>query len=256
MGNSRSKREDSKYDDEDLSYEEDENALQYLELHLTRIIAYAESADASLQREVAERLANEAVKPERQVQIVDLGGLRLLIPLTRSADGEVQRLAAHALANLSVNAMNQVKMADEGGIDVLIDLLAIESVHVQRQASKALANIGVILLGVVRVLGLLEQLLGLEHLRRVARGAVLAPVDVVEVLVVLLLDALDGRGRLDDGGVRGVRRGGLGLVHGLRRRRLLGGGAGQPERCEQTERRPHGTSSSAFSGCGQPRGAR
>ena len=51
MGNSRSKREDSKYDDEDLSYEEDENALQYLELHLTRLIAYAESADASLQRE-------------------------------------------------------------------------------------------------------------------------------------------------------------------------------------------------------------
>ena len=88
MGNSRSKREDSKYDDEDLSYEEDENALQYLELHLTRLIAYAESADASLQREVAERLANEAVKPERQVQIVDLGGLRLLIPLTRSADGD------------------------------------------------------------------------------------------------------------------------------------------------------------------------
>lgn len=92
MGNSRSKREDSKYDDEDLSYEEDENALQYLELHLTRLIAYAESADASLQREVAERLANEAVKPERQVQIVDLGGLRLLIPLTRSADGEVQQI--------------------------------------------------------------------------------------------------------------------------------------------------------------------
>ena len=108
MGNSRSKREDSKYDDEDLSYEEDENALQYLELHLTRLIAYAESADASLQREVAERLANEAVKPERQVQIVDLGGLRLLIPLTRSADGEVQRLAAHALANLSVNAMKRL----------------------------------------------------------------------------------------------------------------------------------------------------
>ena len=48
MGNSRSKREDSKYDDEDLSYEEDENALQYLELHLTRLIAYAESADPEI----------------------------------------------------------------------------------------------------------------------------------------------------------------------------------------------------------------
>ncbi len=40
---------------------------------------------------------------ERQVQIVELGGLQLLLPLTHSADGEVQRLAAHALANLSVH---------------------------------------------------------------------------------------------------------------------------------------------------------
>jgi hypothetical protein len=37
------------------------------------------------------------------VQIVELGGLKLLLPLTKSADPEVQRLAAHALANLSVN---------------------------------------------------------------------------------------------------------------------------------------------------------
>lgn len=40
---------------------------------------------------------------ERQAQIVELGGLKLLLPLTRSTDVEVQRLAAHALANLSVN---------------------------------------------------------------------------------------------------------------------------------------------------------
>jgi hypothetical protein len=70
---------------------------------LSRLIAYAESAEVSLQREVAEKLANEAVKPARQVQIVQYGGLRLLVPLTKSVDQEVQRLAAHALANLSVN---------------------------------------------------------------------------------------------------------------------------------------------------------
>jgi hypothetical protein len=52
---------------------------------------------------VAEKLANEAVKSARQVQIVEYGGLKLLVPLTRSTDKEVQRLAAHALANLSVN---------------------------------------------------------------------------------------------------------------------------------------------------------
>lgn len=39
----------------------------------------------------------------RQKQIVELGGLQLLIPLTRSIDEEVQRLAAHSLANLSVD---------------------------------------------------------------------------------------------------------------------------------------------------------
>jgi hypothetical protein len=66
---------------------------------------YAESAEVQLQREVAEKLANEAVKPARQVQIVQYGGLKLLVPLTKSADQEVQRLAAHALANLSVNGM-------------------------------------------------------------------------------------------------------------------------------------------------------
>lgn len=56
-------------------------------------------------------LANEAVKPERQMEIVDLGGLRLLLPLTQSPDLDIQRLAAHALANLSVHADNQVRGA-------------------------------------------------------------------------------------------------------------------------------------------------
>lgn len=55
--------------------------------------------------QVAEKLANEAVKSNRQVQIVEYGGLKLLVPLTKSKDQEVQRLAAHALANLSVNGM-------------------------------------------------------------------------------------------------------------------------------------------------------
>lgn len=58
--------------------------------------------------QVAEKLANEAVKSARQVQIVEFGGLRLLVPLTKSSDEEVQRLAAHALANLSVNGTSVV----------------------------------------------------------------------------------------------------------------------------------------------------
>ena len=60
-----------------------------------------ESMTLMFQREVAEKLANEAVKPDRQEQIVELNGLQLLLPLTQSRDIEVQRLAAHALANLS-----------------------------------------------------------------------------------------------------------------------------------------------------------
>ena len=96
--------------------------MKNLRINLSRLIAYAESADGKLsslcipwpgcdcfmlsvklQREVAEMLANEAVKPARQRQIVEYGGLRLLVPLTRSEDTEVQRLAAHCLANISVN---------------------------------------------------------------------------------------------------------------------------------------------------------
>ena len=66
-----------------------------LRTQLRQLIHYAKGADTSLQREVAEKLANEAVKPERQVQIVELGGLELLLPLVASTDHEVQRLAAH-----------------------------------------------------------------------------------------------------------------------------------------------------------------
>jgi len=111
-------------DDDDVGAKGDDGELvSALRLNLSRLIAYAESADPTLQREVAEKLANEAVKAERQQQIVEYGGLRLLIPLTRSTDTEVQRLAAHALANLSVNADNQVLMAKQGGIEMLIALL-------------------------------------------------------------------------------------------------------------------------------------
>jgi len=68
-------------------------------------------------------LANEAVSADRQAQIVEYGGLRLLVPLTKSVDHDVRRLAAHALANLSVNTRNQTLMADEGAVEMLLDLL-------------------------------------------------------------------------------------------------------------------------------------
>ena len=109
--------------------------------------------------QVAEKLANEAVNPKRQVQIVEYGGLRLLVPLTKSTDPDVQRLAAHALANLSVNGLqlfilmtmtlifiladNQALMAQEGGIEMLVDLLSSTQELTQRQSAKALANLGV-----------------------------------------------------------------------------------------------------------------
>ena len=41
---------------------EDEGFTEALQINLQRLIAYAKSADTSLQREVAEKLANEAVK--------------------------------------------------------------------------------------------------------------------------------------------------------------------------------------------------
>ena len=87
-------------------------------------------------QQVAERLANEAVNPVRQTQIVAYDGLKLLLPLTQSDDVEIKRLAAHALANLSVNSANQVKMAKEGALQMLIGLLACPNELVQRQSAK------------------------------------------------------------------------------------------------------------------------
>jgi hypothetical protein len=134
-------------EDEKFFIEEDaadDTAMDdYLRVNLSRCIAYAESAKPKLQREVAERLANEAVKSHRQVQIVELGGLKLLVPLSQSSDVEVRRLAAHALANLSVNATNQVLMADLGAIEILVGLLETDSAAVKRQSAKALANLSV-----------------------------------------------------------------------------------------------------------------
>ena len=55
-----------------------------------------------------------SVPADRQVQIVDLGGLNLLLPLTRCDNTEVQRLSAHALANLSVNGALRRTRATSG----------------------------------------------------------------------------------------------------------------------------------------------
>lgn len=108
----------------------------FLRTNLSRCIEYAKSSNPELQRQIAEKLANEAVKPHRQEQIVKLDGLELLLPLTQSRDPEVKRLAAHALANLSVNADNQVEMASRGGVEMLVELLHSSVPQVQRQSSK------------------------------------------------------------------------------------------------------------------------
>lgn len=140
---SKKKEEKSDFEIVDDDDDADESYVENLKLNLSRMIVYADSADIKLQREVAEKLANEAVKPSRQVQIVEYGGLKLLVPLTNSNDVEVQRLAAHALANLSVNATNQEIMASEGAIEMLIKLVSSTNELIQRQSAKALANLGV-----------------------------------------------------------------------------------------------------------------
>lgn len=61
MGSSESKREEK----DELEFEADDEGLSTaLRIHLSRLIAYAESADVTLQRQVAEKLANEAVRRE------------------------------------------------------------------------------------------------------------------------------------------------------------------------------------------------
>jgi len=122
-----------------------ESFTDALRVNLQRLLIYAKSSDPLLQREVAERLANEAVRADRQAQIVECGGLKLLVQLTRSGDAEVQRLSAHALANLSALAGNQRAIAEaEGGLEMLVSLLRSSVPEVQRQAAKTIANMSVI----------------------------------------------------------------------------------------------------------------
>ncbi len=83
------------------------------------------------------------MNPVRQRQIVDYGGLKLLVPLINSRNPEVQRLSAHALANFSVNSENKEIMAEEGAIEMLVQLLDSDVEQTQRQSAKALANLGV-----------------------------------------------------------------------------------------------------------------
>jgi hypothetical protein len=116
-----------------------------LRTNLQRLFLYASSSDVTVQREVAERLANEAVLKARQEQIVQFGGLTLLVPLAQSRDVEVQRLATHALANLSALPANQLAIAEvPGGLEVLGVLLSSGHAEVQRQAAKTVANISVV----------------------------------------------------------------------------------------------------------------
>lgn len=114
-------------------------------LNFQRLMVYAKSSDPSLQKEVAEYLANEAVHTQKQEQIVACGGLKLLVQLARSTDGEVQRLSAHALANLSALPANQRAIAEaDGGVTMLVHLLGAALPEVQRQAAKTLANLSVV----------------------------------------------------------------------------------------------------------------
>ena len=80
-----------------------DNYADFLRIHLTRLIAYAESSDVNLQREVAEKIANEAVKSVRQVQVVEFGGLKLLIPLTKSMDPEVKRSDIYSYMHMLID---------------------------------------------------------------------------------------------------------------------------------------------------------
>jgi hypothetical protein len=91
---------------------DDEAFATSLRTNMQRLILYAKSSDPSLQRDVAERIANEAVVSSRRALIIQLGGLDLLIPLAQSKDTDIQRLAAHAMANLSVEVSRSVRRWD------------------------------------------------------------------------------------------------------------------------------------------------
>lgn len=97
MGNKAAK-EKAAADGVDVTAHDDSSFTDALRVHLQRLIVYAEGSDPALQREVAEMLANEAVKPERQMEIVELGGQsaclqRLTIRNTCASDFRAQASA-------------------------------------------------------------------------------------------------------------------------------------------------------------------
>jgi hypothetical protein len=144
MGNKSSSQASARATDMVIMEESDDAGFTAaLRSNMQRLILYAKSSDPALQKEVAERLANEAIVASRRALIVQLGGLELLVPLSQSRDVDIQRLAAHAMANLSVEAENQVEMAKKGALDVLVQLLNSSSPAVGKQAAKAVANLAV-----------------------------------------------------------------------------------------------------------------
>lgn len=108
MGSSESKHAEER---DEVTYENTEQGFsQAFRIHYQRLITYAQSADPKLQREVAERLANEAVNRKRSVTLRARGqaGKNLLpfcmpfgAPRSRSAssDRRVERLAVAAASH-------------------------------------------------------------------------------------------------------------------------------------------------------------
>ena len=168
-------------DEEDGFTAEDKERLERrsdLATGYKRLIAYAASGTVAQQRKVAEMLANAAVQPVRRREIVELGGLNLLLPLTKSKDNEVQRLSAHALANISVDSTNQVLLAEKGGIEMLVTLLENSKlILVKKQSAKALANISVNVdnkIKVTRLGGLAALMKALEVKNETVRTEIIA----------------------------------------------------------------------------------
>ena len=88
MGGSSS-REQKEVEQVEQAFDDDSFA-DAMRLHLQRLIFYARSADTLLQREVAERLANEAVKRERTHAHAAPPGL-ILPTLTRRTPRSLHR---------------------------------------------------------------------------------------------------------------------------------------------------------------------
>jgi len=128
-----------------LEDDKDNDFCASLRANMTRCMLYASSSDTKEQAYVAERLANEAVNRDRQAQIVECGGIKLLVPLMKSSNSEVQRLATHTLANLSALPSNQRAIAETPEcLEVLFVLLHSEVPEVQRQGAKTVANVSVV----------------------------------------------------------------------------------------------------------------